>query len=240
MPCVLAPDLFEQARHRTKHVLRPPRSLGHNWVNSLAFVAAGHPLRAKLRLPPDGRLASSSRSVGLQLAARPPRRRLRLARTESCLVQRPGGSARSSPTAARKRSRRRQVSAWSRSSRAAEPASELEAEESFHRTRALRSRHRDRRLPVQQRNAQRALEKSKAAAGLDILEGQLSWHSPRQSAGSIWLTEYALPVTTVSAMMGHANPAFTLACYGARSPRGAEDGRGCIGPRGSGWILTFS
>ena len=56
--------------------------------------------------------------------------------------------------------------------------------------------------PVQQRNAQRALEKSKAAAGLGLLEGRLSWHSLRHSAGSIWLTEYALPVTTVSAMMG--------------------------------------
>ena len=37
-------------------------------------------------------------------------------------------------------------------------------------------------------------------------------------SGSIWLTEYGIPVTTVSAMMGHANPSFTLACYG-RDPR---------------------
>ena len=29
------------------------------------------------------------------------------------------------------------------------------------------------------------------------------------------------PVTTVSAMMGHANPSFTLACYG-RDPRDTE------------------
>ena len=29
---------------------------------------------------------------------------------------------------------------------------------------------------------------------------------------------YGLPVTTVSAMMGHTNPSFTLACYG-RDPR---------------------
>jgi integrase len=55
-------------------------------------------------------------------------------------------------------------------------------------------------------------------AGLDALEGRLSWHSLRHSAGSIWLTEYGVPVTTVSAMMGHANPSFTLACYG-RDPR---------------------
>ena len=74
------------------------------------------------------------------------------------------------------------------------------------------------RGPVQQRNAQRALEKAKVAAGLDSLEGRLSWHSLRHSAGSIWLTEYGIPVTTVSAMMGHANPSFTLACYG-RDPR---------------------
>jgi hypothetical protein len=32
------------------------------------------------------------------------------------------------------------------------------------------------------------------------------------------LPQYGIPVTTVRAMMGHANPAFTLACYG-RDPR---------------------
>ena len=63
--------------------------------------------------------------------------------------------------------------------------------------------------------------KAKKAARLDALEGRLSWHSLRHSAGSVWLTEYGLPVTTVSAMMGHANPAFTLACYG-RDPRDTE------------------
>ncbi len=77
------------------------------------------------------------------------------------------------------------------------------------------------RGPVQQRNAQRTLAKAKQAAGLDSLEGRLSWHSLRHSAGSVWLTEYGLPVTTVSAMMGHANPSFTLACYG-RDPRDTE------------------
>jgi len=74
------------------------------------------------------------------------------------------------------------------------------------------------------RTAQRkgtGLEWAKAAAGLDTLEGRLSWHSLRHSAGSVWLTEYGIPVTTVSEMMGHANPSFTLACYG-RDPRDTE------------------
>ena len=37
------------------------------------------------------------------------------------------------------------------------------------------------RGPVQQRNAQRTLAKAKQAAGLDSLEGRLSWHSLRHS-----------------------------------------------------------
>jgi integrase len=74
------------------------------------------------------------------------------------------------------------------------------------------------RGPVQQRNSQRALQKAKEAAGLDSLGGRLSWHSLRHSAGSIWLTEHGNPITTVSALLGHANPSFTLACYG-RDPR---------------------
>jgi integrase len=77
------------------------------------------------------------------------------------------------------------------------------------------------RGPVQQRNAQRTFAKAKQAAGLGSLEGHLSWHSLRHSAGSVWLTEYGLPITTVSAMMGHTNPSFTLACYG-RDPRDTE------------------
>jgi integrase len=72
--------------------------------------------------------------------------------------------------------------------------------------------------PIQQCNLRRALDAAKTTAGLDGGENRLSWHSLRHSAGSVWLTEYGLPVTTVSAMMGHANPAFTLACYG-RDPR---------------------
>jgi integrase len=74
---------------------------------------------------------------------------------------------------------------------------------------------------VQQRDAERALAKAKQAAGLDQPEGRLSWHSLRHSAGSIWLTEHGNAVTAVSAMLGHANPAFTLACYG-RDPRDNE------------------
>ena len=77
------------------------------------------------------------------------------------------------------------------------------------------------RGPLQQRNAQRALQKAKEAAGLDDREGRLSWHSLRHSAGSVWLTEFGLPVTTVSVLMGHTNPSFTLACYG-RDPRDTE------------------
>ena len=65
------------------------------------------------------------------------------------------------------------------------------------------------------------LEVAKKAAGLDGVDGRLSWHSLRHSAGSVWLTEFGLPVTTVSAMMGHSTPAFTLACYG-RDPRDQE------------------
>jgi site-specific recombinase XerD len=85
--------------------------------------------------------------------------------------------------------------------------------------------------PVQQRNAQRALQWAKEAAGLDKLEGRLSWHSLRHSAGSVWLTEYGLAVTTVSELMGHANPSFTLACYG-RDPRDTpDDGGGRAGTR---------
>ena len=75
------------------------------------------------------------------------------------------------------------------------------------------------RGPVQQRNAQRTLEKAKEAAGLGALEGRLSWHSLRHSAGSIWLTEYGDPCHDRERdEMGHANPSFTLACYG-RDPR---------------------
>jgi integrase len=71
---------------------------------------------------------------------------------------------------------------------------------------------------VMERNLGRALGSAKTAAGIDGGEKRLNWHALRHSAGSIWLTEYGLAVTTVSAMMGHSNPSFTLACYG-RDPR---------------------
>ena len=74
------------------------------------------------------------------------------------------------------------------------------------------------RVPVMERNLRRALDAAKTAAGIDGGEKRLSWHALRHSAGSIWLTEYGLAITTVSAMMGHSNPSFTLACYG-RDPR---------------------
>ena len=77
------------------------------------------------------------------------------------------------------------------------------------------------RGPVQQRNGQREFAKAKQAAGLDSVEGRLSWHSLRHSAGSIWLTEHGEQPPTVSELMGHSNPAFTLACYG-RDPRDTE------------------
>lgn len=73
-------------------------------------------------------------------------------------------------------------------------------------------------LPVMERNLRRALDAAKTAAKIDGGEKRLSWHALRHSAGSIWLTAYGLAITTVSAMMGHSNPAFTLACYG-RDPR---------------------
>lgn len=56
---------------------------------------------------------------------------------------------------------------------------------------------------------------------LDALQGRLSFQSLGHSAGSVWLTELGLPITTVSAMMGHANPSFALACY-RRDPRDTE------------------
>ena len=73
-------------------------------------------------------------------------------------------------------------------------------------------------LPVMERNLRRALDAAKTASGIDGGERRLSWHALRHSAGSIWLTEYGLVHTTVSAMMGHSNPAFTLKVYG-RDPR---------------------
>jgi hypothetical protein len=52
---------------------------------------------------------------------------------------------------------------------------------------------------------------------------QASWHSLRHSAGSEWLTEFGIPVTTESAMMRHANPSFTDLQHG-RFREGGRDG----------------
>jgi integrase len=55
------------------------------------------------------------------------------------------------------------------------------------------------------------------ASGLEAGEKRLSWHSLRHSAGSVWISELGLPITTVSEMLGHSNPSFTLKCYGHES-----------------------
>ena len=86
------------------------------------------------------------------------------------------------------------------------------------------------RGPVQQRNGQREFAKAKQAAGLDSVEGRLSWHSLPHSAGSIWLTQYGEQPTTVSKLMGRSYPAFTLACYG-RDPRDTETMVGGVSAR---------
>ena len=80
------------------------------------------------------------------------------------------------------------------------------------RSRALRHLH-ARRLPVQQRNAQRALEKAKEAAGLDGTEERLSWHSLRHSFASMLATDLELPATTLARIVGHADAGFSLRVY---------------------------
>ena len=58
--------------------------------------------------------------------------------------------------------------------------------------------------PVQQRNLQRALEKTKVAAGLEGTEERLSWHSLRHSYASMLATDLDLPATTLARLTGHA------------------------------------
>ena len=72
--------------------------------------------------------------------------------------------------------------------------------------------------PVMQRNAQRALQKAKEAAGLDGSEERLSWHSLRHSYASMLATDLELPATTLARLTGHADAGFTLKVY-------AKDGR---------------
>jgi integrase len=71
---------------------------------------------------------------------------------------------------------------------------------------------------VGERNALRALQAAISKAGIDTGDKRLSFHSLRHSAGSVWLTEYGLAITTVSVMLGHASPEITLRVYG-RDPR---------------------
>ena len=68
------------------------------------------------------------------------------------------------------------------------------------------------RGPVQQRNAQRVLAKTKQAAGLDACEAT--------SHGTAFTTA-RVRSGSPSTALGHANPSFTLACYG-RNPRDTE------------------
>ena len=72
--------------------------------------------------------------------------------------------------------------------------------------------------PVQQRNAQRALEKAKEHAGLDGMEARLSWHSLRHSFASMLATDLELPATTLARIVGHADAGFSLRVY-ARDAR---------------------
>jgi integrase len=67
--------------------------------------------------------------------------------------------------------------------------------------------------PVQQRNAQRALEKAKEASGLDGTEERLSWHSLRHSFASMLATDLELPATTLARIAGHADAGFSLSVY---------------------------
>jgi integrase len=66
---------------------------------------------------------------------------------------------------------------------------------------------------VLQRNAQRALEKAKEAAGLDGGEERLSWHSLRHSFASMLATDLELPATTLARIVGHADAGFSLRVY---------------------------
>jgi integrase len=67
--------------------------------------------------------------------------------------------------------------------------------------------------PVQQRNAQRALEKAKESAGLDGTEERLSWHSLRHNFASMLATDLQLPATTLARIVGHADAGFSLRVY---------------------------
>ena len=71
---------------------------------------------------------------------------------------------------------------------------------------------------VEERNLRRALDDAKEAAGLDVRDDRLSWHSLRHSFASMLATDLALPATTLAELVGHADAGFTLRVY-------ARDGR---------------
>lgn len=71
---------------------------------------------------------------------------------------------------------------------------------------------------VHERSLRRALDAAKTRAGLDQLDGRLSWHALRHSFASILATDLELPVTTLAELVGHSDAGFTLRVY-------ARDGR---------------
>jgi integrase len=72
-------------------------------------------------------------------------------------------------------------------------------------------------VPVMERNLRRVLSGAVTASRIDPNGKRLSWHALRHSAGSVWISEYGIAITTVSEMMGHANPSITLKLYGHES-----------------------
>ena len=74
------------------------------------------------------------------------------------------------------------------------------------------------RMPVQERNARRALDAAKKAAGLAETEGRLSMHTLRHAYCSALATAGLAP-TTLARITGHSDPGFTLKAY-ARHTRG--------------------
>jgi integrase len=72
--------------------------------------------------------------------------------------------------------------------------------------------------PVNEQNMRRALAAAKKTAGLEGLDGRLSWHSLRHSYASMLATDLGLPATTLARLAGHKDAGFTLRTY-------ARDGR---------------
>ena len=94
------------------------------------------------------------------------------------------------------------------------------------------------RGPVQQRNAQRTFANAKAAAGLDSLEGRLSWHSLRHS-GRLGLAYRVRPSRHDRERDdGPREPVVHARLLRARPPRHGDDGRGRAGTGSGGRNLT--